>query len=100
MKKTYHAYDDPGHGWLAVPMADLSTLGIMDCISSCSYAHGEIAYLEEDLDAGTFIASARAKGWDLAFKSHYDEFTPIRAYDAYPSSDSWKANLKSRSAAA
>ena len=33
----YTFYEDPGHGWLAVPMEQLVKLGIADKISSCSY---------------------------------------------------------------
>lgn len=37
MRKTFHFYADPGHGWLAVRKDELLTLGIAKQISSCSY---------------------------------------------------------------
>jgi hypothetical protein len=48
-------HSDPGHGWLEVPYRALVTLGITNQITSYSYRKGEWAYLEEDLDALTFI---------------------------------------------
>ena len=51
----YTFYEDPGHGWLAVPMEQLVKLGIADKISSCSYQGGVSAYLEEDCDLATFL---------------------------------------------
>lgn len=58
----YEFHSDPGHGWLAVPIAELQALGIADKITRYSYRSpdGLVAYLEEDCDLSTF---ARAKGW-------------------------------------
>ena len=53
---TFHC--DPGHGWLAVPLAEIRKLGIADKISSYSYMSGGMAYLEEDCDAPVFIKAA------------------------------------------
>ena len=99
MNKTYTFHEDPGHGWLQIPMADLFALGIPDCISSYSYFRGTDAYLE-DLDASTFMASAKAAGWQVTLRREYADPTPIRDYRGYPSSPEWEANLKTRSAAA
>jgi hypothetical protein len=44
---------DPGHGWLVVPIADVKASGAV--ISPYSYVRGELAYLEEDLDAGSYL---------------------------------------------
>ncbi|MGZ5078631.1 MAG: hypothetical protein ACXWHZ_03690 [Usitatibacter sp.] len=59
---TYTFHTDPGHGWLAVPTAELRALHIVDKISGYSYLSrdGKTAYLEEDCDLSTF---AEAKGW-------------------------------------
>ena len=53
MKYTF--YDDPGHGWLEVPMTELVEMEIADKISTCSYRGGDYAYLEEDYDMTTFL---------------------------------------------
>jgi len=54
----YTFYEDPGHGWLKVPMAHLIALGIAGVITSCSYRDDTHAYLEEDCDLSTFLAAA------------------------------------------
>jgi len=93
MDRTYKSFEDPGHGWLEVPMSDLFELGIADAISPYSYFDKEtsLAYLEEDLDASNFVASARAAGWVLTFDSHYRENIWIRGLPSYPAGDDWKA---------
>jgi hypothetical protein len=56
---TYRFIEDPGHGWLEVPVTELQALGIADKISGYSYVSrdGRTAYLEEDCDATKFIAA-------------------------------------------
>ena len=88
--KPYIFYNDPGHGWLQVPVSELVQLGIADKISGYSYLHKDKAYLEEDCDAAVFL---RAKfGQDFSFGSlekrgllveKYQEYTPIRNYQPY-----------------
>ncbi len=74
MSKKFRFIEDPGHGWLEVPMVVLEQLGIKDAISSCSYesVNGKLAYLEEDCDYATFIAAismpAKPAGWKEAFQ--------------------------------
>ena len=48
-------YNDPGHGWLKVEYKDLNVLGILGAITGFSYRNGDVVYLEEDLDATTYI---------------------------------------------
>lgn len=48
-------YQDPGHGWLKVPMKYIKELSIENDISSYSYKLGEFVYLEEDSDVSAFI---------------------------------------------
>ena len=50
---TYKMIEDPGHGWLRVPLAEIVGL----TFSKFYYADGEYAYLEEDCDAPKFLAS-------------------------------------------
>ena len=61
ISKPYTFWADPGHGWLAVPAAEIKALGIKP--SGYSYRAGGFVYLEEDCDLGLFM---RAKGIDLA----------------------------------
>jgi hypothetical protein len=69
--KTYRFINDPGHGWLEVPTAELITLGIADTISSCSYQSRDrrMAYLEEDCDAPRFDHAMASAGitWEHVY---------------------------------
>lgn len=58
----YKFYEDPGHGWIEVPVPELVTLDIAEEISSYSYISrdGLWAYLEEDCDLSVW---ATAKGF-------------------------------------
>jgi hypothetical protein len=48
----YEFINDPGHGWLKVPLSDLPK----DLeFSEYSFFDDEFAYLEEDCDAGLFL---------------------------------------------
>ena len=78
-------YSDPGHGWLAVPLPLLERLGLLDAITSYSYMRGALAHLEEDCDASTFQAAAKAAGIVLTFREHNcpDRYSRIRNYDPY-----------------
>ncbi len=51
----YNFYEDPGHGWLKVPIKELTKLNIADKITGFSYMQNDYAYLEEDCDLSTFI---------------------------------------------
>ena len=83
MNHTYRFYDDPGHAWLEVPRGHLDQLGIANQISTYSYQHGLMVYLEEDRDAGVFMDAARAAGMDVTFKVIHQVPTPIRDYNHY-----------------
>ena len=77
-------YDDPAHGWIAVPRQWLTAFGIAGDISGYSYQRGETVYLEEDQDATTFDRAAKAEGYRL-FVDHRNTnvLSPIRFYDRY-----------------
>jgi hypothetical protein len=62
MKTTFYFYQDPGHGWLKVPLSLIAELGIADKISSYSYMSLDHAYLEEDCDMGKFDQAMREQG--------------------------------------
>ena len=78
--RVYTFHEDPGHGWLEVPMEDLRELGVVGKITSCSYRKGDTAYLEEDLDCSTFAKAAKAAGWTIKPQWVHEDPTPIRGY--------------------
>ena len=81
--RTFTYHEDPGHGWIEVPMQALYALGIADKITPFSYRNGDTAFLEEDCDATTFIKALQTQGIEVAFMRQYQESTPIRHYDPY-----------------
>lgn len=60
MKFTY--LQDPGHGWLIVPGSLVRRLGVRPSEYSYHNRAGDMAYLEEDCDAGEFMRALRATG--------------------------------------
>lgn len=75
---------DPGHGWLEVPMSELARLGIANQISLYSFRKGRMAYLEEDMDAGTYFEALEAAGEPRPMiREVYQETTPIRNYPLF-----------------
>lgn len=85
MKTKFNYYQDPGHGWAAVPVSLLAALDIIDQISSYSYARGNTAYLEEDRDLAIFFNAYRAKyKFDpMLISKHSDKRSPIRSYNSF-----------------
>ena len=83
---TFNFYTDPGHGWLEVPKSMLVELGIQRHITAYSYENGDLAYLEEDCDAGTFFRAYKGKhGVSQSVDEVFKEVTPIRNYRPYQS---------------
>lgn len=79
--KTYVFHEDAGHGWLEVTRKELIDLGILNKVSSCSYQHGLLVYLEEDCDAALFINALKAKGIEFTFREKiYPDLAPIRKF--------------------
>ena len=88
--KTYTYYSDPGHGWLAVNRADVQDVGLTPSMfSPCSYMKDDTLYLEEDCDAGLFVAAYRAKhGRAPAYvEKGCNSDSPIRNYKRLSGSD-------------
>jgi hypothetical protein len=82
MKKVFHS--DPSHGWMAVKLEELKMLGIESKISEYSYVKGKTAYLEEDVDAVTFINAAKDKGITVELKEGPQrDRSPIRSFKSY-----------------
>ena len=67
-------HEDPGHAWLEVPLHALHSLGISEKITSFSYKSNGKAYLEEDVDAMTFI-----KAWLVSQRRPENDFTYFKA---------------------
>lgn len=83
--KTFTFYQDPSHGWLKVPESLVRELGIAEKISKCSYERNDSVYLEEDMDAQTFIEAYKVKfGGEPKFVSkHTNKSSKIRSYRSY-----------------
>jgi hypothetical protein len=79
-------HEDGGHGWLQIPQALSTELGITGAISQYSYLDANFFYLEEDCDLSLFF---KAIGFDTdkelaqLFWNHvpseYKEDSPIRS---------------------
>jgi hypothetical protein len=81
---TFDCFSDPGHGWVKVHLDLIDKLGIADSITMYSFIRGNYVYLEEDLDAGTFITAAEDAGITVKFRHHMSETSSrIRNYDRY-----------------
>lgn len=85
MESKFYYYQDPGHGWVAVPVSLLEKLNIAGDISTYSYQRGKTVYLEEDRDLTIFFNAYRAAyGVDPILISKYsDGRSRIRSYDHY-----------------
>ena len=60
---------DPGHGWIAVPLELIAAWGVTP--SKYSYRDAVTGYLEEDCDAGLFLAAAAARGVSVTLAEHH-----------------------------
>lgn len=73
----YH--QDPGHGWIEVPRTEIDRLNLAGQISSYSYAHHGVVYLEEDCDAALYIKAVEAEGAKVRLCPIHKDFDhPIR----------------------
>ena len=79
-------YADAGHAWLAVPLNALQDLKIADDISQYSYQSKSkgLVYLEEDMDAGTFIRAFKKKyGFAPNWIETYHHTSHVRNLERY-----------------
>jgi len=83
--KTFDFISDPGHAWLKVPVSLLIDLGIDQEITCYSYYRAGFAYLEEDLDAGTFIQAMKNAGREFKFRERVarERRSRVREYTCY-----------------
>jgi len=70
---TFEFIIDPGHAWLRVPIKLLEDWNIDILISEYSYRTREMAYLEEDCDAGVFINEAKKRNYEYEIVDKYIE---------------------------
>jgi len=85
--RRYTVISDPGHAWCQVPMAILEELGIKDKITPYSYISwsGKNAYLEEDVDAETFVKALQARGIEFKQRVVYaQDYSKVRKLPGYP----------------
>lgn len=78
---TYHY--DAGHGWLEVHIYDAYDVGLdVDSFTSYSYQAGQMLFLEEDQDAGTFIKAYENHGRTFKTREHnHGSYSDIRNYN-------------------
>jgi len=80
--QTYTYHNDPGHGWVEVPLTEVKRLGLK--ISPYSYRRGAMAYLEEDCDFTLWAEAKRAAGEEFQVKEIYtNTYSPIREYRGF-----------------
>ena len=92
LRRTEHVfYNDPGHAWLMVKKAHLTTLGISKKISGYSYQDAENVYLEEDQDAGTYI---NALFTDALNNKEFAQFRDLYIKDKYIENNIFIRSLK------
>jgi hypothetical protein len=84
----YVYHHDSGHGWLEVPARELQRMGLHDRITPYSYLHQGKAYLEEDLDLGTFFDIRKLLPRPVTIKNNYmNGMCHIRDYPHYNPKD-------------
>lgn len=78
-------YNDPGHGWLRVPMQAVVSAGVAGQISTCSYMSrgGQVAYLEEDCDAPRFLMAIGVSYSETIPEENLDDQCFIRRLPAF-----------------
>ena len=79
----YVFHNDPGHAWLEVEREELERLGILRKITRSSYQKGDKVFLEEDVDASTFVRAKKKIGETFSVKEVYKDPTPIRGYQSF-----------------
>ena len=69
LQRVHH--HDNSHGWIEVPIGDLSRFGLADQISHFSYVGNGVVFLEEDLDAFLYQRAVEQEGLTLSFTPKY-----------------------------
>ena len=93
--KTYVVVNDAGHAWLSVRVSDCRAVGLLPKdITACSFMNDGRIYLEEDVDAATFIdAFKRTYGHDIHYRMGKTsmQYSYVRSYPNFHwgSKESW-----------
>ena len=71
--QTYVYHEDPAHGWLEVPTAQVRALNVKVTTYSYKSGDGQTMYLEEDLDMSRFLFAMDAAGqpYELTPRYHH-----------------------------
>jgi hypothetical protein len=84
VRDSYVYHQDSGHGWLEVPAREIKAMGLEGRITPCSYLYQDKAYLEEDMDAGTFLDMRKLLPKPVSIQNNYiDGMCRIRDYPHY-----------------
>jgi hypothetical protein len=84
VQDSYVFHEDSGHGWLEVPSREIKAMGLGGRITPCSYVFQDKAYLEEDVDAGTFLNMRKLLPKPVSIQHNYlDGRCRIRNYPHY-----------------
>ena len=82
--RTYTIYEDAGHAWIKVPVAELFAISIAPDITHYSYINGKYAYLEEDCDLTKFFNAYHAvTGRDPKHRTRMSDRSRVREYRRY-----------------
>ncbi|PCI27441.1 hypothetical protein COB55_05845 [Candidatus Wolfebacteria bacterium] len=85
-KRTFHAFSDPGHGWLKVPLKLIIELNINLSVTSYSYYRNGFVYLEEDGDWSLFHDAMTKRFGSYNTKGFItDKSSKIRNYKSFNS---------------
>lgn len=80
----YKFFQDPGHGWVEVPLAELRRLKIDGQISPHSFRNGHYAYLEEDCDFSAWAKAKRAAGEEFDIvELHTNNDSIVRRFQSF-----------------
>jgi hypothetical protein len=81
---TFNFFNDPGHGWLEVPVELIRRYDLRYKISCYSYMTQTHVYLEEDRDANLLLGKLRDEGVTFSIVDfNDDEESEIRCYAWY-----------------
>ena len=69
--QTYVYHEDPAHGWLEVPAAQVRDLAVKVTTYSYESRDGLTLYLEEDLDMSRFLMALDATGQCYEIEPRY-----------------------------
>jgi len=80
----YKYFQDPSHGWVEVPIAELRRLNVAEQISPYSYRNGHLAYLEEDCDFSVWMEAKKAAGEEYNIVEHNtNNDSIVRSFKGY-----------------